>query len=268
MRSVPPALFKYEPLSLQSLQNLKRQSLYFGSPRSFNDPFDCVLTPRIKAITDVEANAIVARAINDPQASEHIKRSILSAHPASICRQIIKTTRDMVYDQCDDFNNSHGVTCFSECNDNMLLWSHYGGQHRGFCLEFNTDCQPFEKLHKVTYSRVMPEIDPANILINDDFEQVLRLFCTKSDDWSYEREWRVIHKAAGTVFTYEAKALKSIYFGAKMADQDMEMLCLILRGQNEDVKFYRGHRSDTEFKIEFTPFTYTSHIEARRAGLL
>lgn len=32
--------------------------------------------------------------------------------------------------------NSH-VTCFSETNDNFLMWSHYASKHSGVCLEFS-----------------------------------------------------------------------------------------------------------------------------------
>jgi hypothetical protein len=48
----------------------------------------------------------------------------------------------------------------------------------------------------------------------------------------------------------------------------LEIVCLILRGQNETVKFYKGTRSTTEFKVLFKEFSYTSHIEAKKKGLL
>lgn len=48
----PPYLYKYESFSTQSLQNLKNQVIYFGSPLNFNDPYDCALLPSIKNITE------------------------------------------------------------------------------------------------------------------------------------------------------------------------------------------------------------------------
>ena len=95
----------------------------------------------------------------------------------------------------------------------------------------------------------------------------MHLLCTKSDDWEYEREWRAIHQKAGTVFTYERAALKAIYFGAEINNQDRDMICLIINGQNPDVEFYRGHRSQTEFKVDFEKFEYTSLADARRMGI-
>ncbi|MDM1045277.1 DUF2971 domain-containing protein [Myroides sp. 1354] len=36
------------------------------------------------------------------------------------------------------FQNSY-VTCFSETNDNYLMWSHYSSSHSGICLEFSSE---------------------------------------------------------------------------------------------------------------------------------
>lgn len=267
MDDVPRTIFKYEPFSLRALQNLKCHSVYFGSPSSFNDPFDCALTPRIKEPSEVEINAIYTRMISNPKTPEQVKQLLLSQPKSKIREQLIQSAENIIRDQRDDFNNVKGMTCFSECNDNMLMWSHYGGQHKGFCLEFHTDFEPLTKLRKVKYSPTIPEVDMARFMIEDDYERLLDLFCTKSSDWEYEREWRALHAKAGTVFTYEAEALNSIYFGAKMTDQDIDMICLILHGQNPDVTLHRGHRSDIEFKIEFTTFTYTPLAEAKRKGL-
>jgi hypothetical protein len=47
-------LYKYEAFSTQSLLNLKKQIIYFGSPLHFNDPYDCALTPNIVEPSDEE----------------------------------------------------------------------------------------------------------------------------------------------------------------------------------------------------------------------
>jgi hypothetical protein len=91
--------------------------------------------------------------------------------------------------------------------------------------------------------------------------------CKCSKEWSYEKEWRGIHQKAGTLFGYEADALKGVYFGPDIERQALEIICLVLLGQNEQVEFWKGQRSEDLFKVEFTPFTYTSYLEARNQGL-
>src|SRR3990170_8890726 len=38
----------------------------------------------------------------------------------------------------------------SEKVDDILMWSHYSQNHTGFCLEFDTSFEPFDKVHKVS----------------------------------------------------------------------------------------------------------------------
>jgi hypothetical protein len=47
----------------------------------------------------------------------------------------------------------------------------------------------------------------------------------------------------------------------------IEVIALVLAGQNEKVKLWKGTRSRTKFAVDFEHFTYTSHIEAKRLGL-
>ena len=271
MDGKPKTIFKYEPFSLRSVQNLKCHSVYFNSPSSFNDPFDCAFKPRVKEPTDVEIDAITAKMLSDPLTPENVRKSLAALPKPQLRLQLIRIAEGIIEEQRHDFNNTKGVTCFAERNDNMLMWSHYGGQHKGFCLEFDTTLEPLTKLRRVSYSSDIPEVDITQFMLEGDYEPLLNLFCTKSIDWAYEREWRVLHADKGTVYTYKPDALRGIYFGAKMTRQDIDMICLILHCQNPDVELHRGARSESEFRIEFSRIgnasDYKPYAEARRLGL-
>jgi hypothetical protein len=252
---LPPVLYKYEALTEQSLRNLKNQILYFGSPLQFNDPYDCALTPNIRPPTDEEA--------------ESIRRAYLEGieMPLSVRQDLSGLSGQAVVGKtADDFLKTCGATCFSERNDHLLMWSHYGGRYRGFCLEFATAFEPFSKIRKVVYRSDLPTIELAPILLLKSSSLILDLFCTKSEVWSYEMEWRALHTTAGTAYVYAPECLTGVYFGPDISLESLEIVCLILSGQNERVKFWRGVRSTTEFKVLFKEFTYTSHLEAKRKG--
>jgi hypothetical protein len=148
------------------------------------------------------------------------------------------------------------------------MWSHYGGRYKGFCLEFSTSAETFANIRKVRYAPTLPAIGAATILLGDNFDPVLELFCTKSLAWSYEKEWRLMHAVAGTEYGYSAEVLTGVYFGPDIDRQLLEIVCLILAGQNEKVRLWRGTRSTTEFRVLFEEFTYTSYLEAKSKGLL
>lgn len=258
----PKKLYKYEAFTEQSLQNLKGQVIYFGSPKNFNDPYDCALTPIITPPTDAEVESIRADYLDQTLSSEKI--AVFRNTPTQALREmLLRTSNGALAEARKNFAN-RGVSCFSEVNDELLMWSHYGGQYKGFCLEFDTSYPPFEKMRKVNYSTKMPRIDVATLHLKDDFEAVMNLFSTKSTSWSYEREWRVLHAEAGTSYHYPAACLTGIYFGPEISSEALEIICLVLQGQNPHVRFWKSRRSKTEFKVVFEEFTYTPFLKASR----
>ena len=52
-----------------------------------------------------------------------------------------------------------------------------------------------------------------------------------------------------------------------IADYDLDLICLIMAGQNREVKVYRGVRITTDFAVRFEHFNYSTLVEARRLGL-
>jgi hypothetical protein len=265
-KSRPSHLYKYESFNTRSLENLKSQILYFGSPLHFNDPYDCALIPNIRAPSNQEIEEIRTKLLRYTTKQPKTLRDLEGASVEDLKPRIIQAGHNAFDRVSKSFLESRGVTCFSECNDNLLMWSHYGGHFKGFCLEFSTDLAPFDRVRQVRYRDEIPSIDLATLLVSDDNDDVIDLFCTKAAAWKYEAEWRCIHAHAGTKYCYEANCLTGVYFGPDISAESLEIICLILSGQNESVKLWRGQRSSTEFKVVFEKFTYKSHLEAKRIG--
>lgn len=263
----PKTIYKYEGFNTNSLRNLKAQSLYFGSPMGFNDPYDCALSATIDDLSEEGIDTIRCLYSQEKDVAEKVKQEFLTLSNAEIQEKITKIALNEIASHKDEFLKSKGVACFSEVNDDLLMWSHYGGRYKGFCLEFSTKSELFGKLRKIEYQSKMPAIDLVKLLIDDNDEQILQIFLTKSESWSYEKEWRLIHNDAGTSYVYEPNALKAIYFGPDIAFEALEIVCLILHGQNPNVEFWRGTRSADEFKVNFEQFNYMSFLEATKRGL-
>ena len=119
------------------------------------------------------------------------------------------------------------------------MWAHYAESHSGFLLEFDSESSFFKqqlspedklrKLRKVHYSSKRPSLT---------FQEANRLtdFLTKSREWSYEREWRMIRplqEATVTIkagheaihlFSFPPNAIRSITFGARVdASKTLEL---------------------------------------------
>ena len=91
--------------------------------------------------------------------------------------------------------------CLSERYDSLPMWAHYSKRGNGFVVVFSnldqlfTQSEPwhFDGLHRVRYRRLRPPItfDPMTME---------NLFLTKTSDWEYEKEIRVIKPAKDLEF--------------------------------------------------------------------
>lgn len=264
----PATIFKYEAFSAQSLKNLKAQSIYFGSPLGFNDPYDCALKPRVSASTLEELEALRNIYAQKYDVPIDFQTKFKTVSTVELGRMLESSALTVLEKNVDSFLKTKGVSCFSEVNNDLLMWSHYGGRYKGFCLEFDTEFEPFRKMRKVKYSENMPKFNVISAFTEDNYDGIFDLFCTKSKSWEYEKEWRILHEEAGTLFTYKPDVLKSVYFGPDIDNNSLEIVCLILQGQNSKVNFWRGKRSEEKFEVIFEKINYINHLEAKSKGLL
>lgn len=261
----PPYLYKYESFSTQSLQNLKNQVFYFGSPLNFNDPYDCALLPKIKELTNNDVEKYKSYLSSNSQEMRKFLRKYGSISPDSIRKMFSDEGEPLMRIAITDFLEKRGVSCFSEKKDNLLMWSHYGDGGKGFGLEFSTSDDTFQKIRKVCYSDKIPEINIVTMLCDGDPDELIdNLYCTKSIDWSYEQEWRAIHNEVGTEYGYPPSALTGVYFGPDMQNAAIEIIALILAGQNEHVKLWKGSLSKVDFSVEFQHITYQRNLEVHQ----
>lgn len=265
---IPKKLYKYESFNELSLKNLKRQCIYFANPSGFNDPYDCAISAELRDLTPQQIEDFKNSHLNNEAAPDNIKQYLKENSHQFISEQLMSIVSVEVNKLRKQTISTIGITCLSESNSDLLMWSHYGGRYKGFCLEFDSRHPPFTKARKVIYSDEMPKFDPFSFMKYGPESQFMDLFCIKSKSWSYEKEWRVFHLQAGTKFIYEEKALTGIYFGPDMDPECLEIIALIIGGQNEHVKLYKGRRSSTYFKVEFEEIQYTPHIIAKKSGLL
>src|SRR5215469_2660517 len=76
------------------------------------------------------------------------------------------------------------VYCLTERPESALMWSHYAEGHTGICLEFDAENLPFGAATQVVYRSQYPVYDVVTV----GYEPLV----DKSEDWAYEREWRLI----------------------------------------------------------------------------
>ena len=213
--------YKYLPFDEGSLKTLSESTIKYTNPTSFNDPFDCLpfydtsnlknlhkLRPDLYRAVVKELGLSPAQAIQQRgKLIAHVKRAMESGEYA----------KSMITDI--------GVVSLSRTGVSIPMWSHYAGFHSGFVLEFQIPV--VGPLHKVKKSNEL--LVPLEVHYQHDrpvvhfegqtnHELLQKIALTKSNDWKYEEEERVIDQTRGPgIHKYSRnEVLKSVFFGLKM----------------------------------------------------
>ena len=82
----------------------------------------------------------------------------------------------------------------------------------------------------------------------NDIDDKLKLIFTKSKEWSYEEEWRLVKPAEKCVSQSNIIAPIAIYLGSNMDEQIKKSIMDIAKGKN--IKIYKMYLNQNEFKLE------------------
>ena len=192
--SQDPVFYKY--MDERGIDLLKNLRLLANPPSQLNDPFECA--PLLNFDTDPDRiyEILKSDCFAYLQAARKLKRSKpLRAIVADIKQRaptILVGARQSLIERI----NNYRIVCLSLRRDGILLWAHYTRGHfgfvvglKGFALGGRADTAVLE----VRYSAERPsigniiELDPAKFT-----DPLLESFRTKSEEWQYEEEVRII----------------------------------------------------------------------------
>jgi len=103
-------LYKYEPPTAQALENLKAQSIYFGSPQGFNDPYDCATYPFIVAPTELETVQIRSHYLEREQIPDQARREFEIATIESLQEIFLVAGKSAIHTSVENFMSKKGVS--------------------------------------------------------------------------------------------------------------------------------------------------------------
>lgn len=149
-------------------------------------------------------------------------------------------------------DRSRGIYSLSKNHLDELLWAHYANSHKGFCLAFdleqllaNIGCENYYS-GNVKYKKSPPQVGLFDMLNPKEKRMITKYGFYKSKRWEYEQEYRIITKNIG-LHSYSSNALKGIYFGYKMEDQQKEEI--IAKFQNRKMNYYQIKLEKSSYKF-------------------
>ncbi|MGB1799466.1 MAG: DUF2971 domain-containing protein [Gammaproteobacteria bacterium] len=237
-------LYKYRAFNEFSLRMLVNREIWFAKPESFNDPFDCALTPgNPKTTVDLlHQLSDLIRELYEPEEAENQIKQIVERNQLKPVEEI----EDKSIEKHMHEARESGVFSLSEKNDDILMWSHYANNHTGFCIEFerkdvNSNFLSHFMCRKVKYTGEYPNLHRIIDLLD------VNLF-TKAYGWKYEAEWRLVTKQGNIALPLPAP-ITAIYFGLHSSEEGIRTVKNIFSG--DQVEFYTAKRKHGEFAIEF-----------------
>jgi len=201
--NLPNAFYKFTSAE-RAIEIVRNKQLWFSSPANFNDPFDCNIN-----LIDFEPNdEQIKMVINDKvQGNRKTRREEIKKNKRNAYR-----IRNQFAEQSNDMFQNSGVCCFSEVNDNILLWAHYADNHKGICLKFSNGISEIATMTgKVQYK---DNYESASFF-NQEGDAIYHLIFTKAKDWIYEKEIRVVRILDFGKNDFKIEHLKEIIFGCR-----------------------------------------------------
>lgn len=112
---------------------------------------------------------------------------------------IIDQTYDIYENYLKELNDKYQSTvyaaCFSETNDNILMWSHYAQFHKGICIEYDFSNIDYRSRSLLTLSPIKYSnelFDMNKYPKRSPVDKIQLATLSKYDSWKYEKEWRLI----------------------------------------------------------------------------
>ncbi len=151
-----------------------------------------------------------------------LEKQIIHLSPNGVLNDVFEglpvnwTSKD-IFRYRSELNDLAYISCFSESNNNNIMWGIYAANSTGFCVEYdmkeliNSNSKHRMHLFPVLYSnerffeRDAQEIEKEMKYLREDISggsihddngylnDIQPLFLIKDSSWEHEREWRIIY---------------------------------------------------------------------------
>lgn len=253
----PNLLYKYRDWSNEFHKRLLiSNEIYLSSPSEFNDPFDCgILEDWSRLDTEENKEKFINMYLDKffylIRESGHTRVEMYELMKKDLTNPIEYGKRT---DSLIRSSLHYRLGVFSTCViwSNLLIWSHYAFNHKGFCVGIST-----EKLINsinpgafgyVLYNDNFPSIDPFDF---DSDNGAYKSLFTKAADWKYEQEFRFAkilnHKNERTVNLHN-DSIEEVILGVSISIEHKTEISKICHERG--IRIFQARLRYNKFELE------------------
>ena len=243
-------LYKYGRMSEFSEALFTGSELYFSAADMLNDPYEC--TPNYTFVHDKDKimDAIVRIILNqNPEKTRIAAEAEATEIYLRGAHRKPETYQGIAASLLNIARFKMGIYSMTETPSSNLMWAHYADEHKGYCLEFDVT-EPdsiFIEAQQVRYSKFRPEI---NFFDASDTKHFNLTFLTKSEEWDYEKEWRIIGINGPGLYGYPPHLLKSVILGYRMSVEHKRQIYDWIQQRPAPVRLLQAVPSMEKFEID------------------
>ena len=192
---MPDSLFKYTRANNHVYDLISDDLLFLPKIEKLNDPYE------IQLFYDIEEIAKAFCFKNRKVVKKKVGNGEIEAeYYGNMDSDDKKELNEIIYEINEDLNDKISIVCLAERNDINPMWAHYADNHEGICIEYDlknceniflkTLCFPINYVEKNDNTD-----DLISLVVFKNLEKTFFLFKvanTKSKDWEYENEWRIV----------------------------------------------------------------------------
>lgn len=216
---------------------LTENELFFPSFENLNDLFDGHIPFRfdIKGISKEEYKRVLKQ--NNRYEFDQLSKSDLDKMYRRF--QSGQDWKDMSKSHRDFVSSIYGVMSLSISSTIAPMWAHYGGNHSGFAIGFNLLelCNIVEGTMDFVKYTIEPILMPFGTSKVNDYQN---LFFTKSPEWEYEKEIRLLKTFhSNKVVKLNRSCISEIVFGKRIGQNEKKEIINIVNQNFDNVLFYQ-----------------------------
>ncbi len=261
---IPEIVYKYRDWNNPFHKNiLLHNEIYLASPKDFNDPFDCRIPINFQVLSDEEkekfkVEIVIQQIQKNPGAGDILasKLNDLDERMNDI-EKFQEGYEEFYFNQID---TNYGIFSLSKTFKGILLWSHYSNNHQGFCVGFREEklresCSFIARTGIVSYETNFPRIKPK---VRETFEEKLTRIhvqtTTKSKDWEYEEEYRLIKvferkpQSFERCFQLPNEVFSEVILGIDISPKNKEEIIYVCKIKN--IPVYQAKKVPFKFEID------------------
>jgi len=269
-------LYKYRSITKKNLSecfnlnNLINNIAIFSSRKRFNDIFDSKIHINMPTFEEFKKLETYLKGKELQEYRKWKKNGSFSKEGNVKLVQLEKAFYKTI--------DSYPIYCLSGNCQSNLMWSHYADSHRGFCIEFNFETIPTQK---IIYESSIPTIDILPMIRlyfkigekKEYYEEIYKQFGEeihkklhiKLNDWVYEDEYRIIFSCNDVqkdIFyseeiyrhKYNKNDVNGIIFGCRMTKSAKKYIL----DNTEFSNYYQA--LERKEKIDIVTFNSNNHM--------